>query len=189
MHMNHIFQLTWFGYFGYFYSFWAGKKQLKEVILPIPCLQSPIPPTSLCWSEHLVHVQIKTDFIWHYLLMYFLLSWQCWQTMGQGYSFIWHCELLLDDITPLNYLTSPSLNVFVRKYSWASERCREYTNDNHFVISTQLKSCDPDEQTFHFLCRSCFWSCLKIQSLFFSCSWKQTYLSLNEDFLHFQGFI
>lgn len=133
----------------------SRNKAVKGSNTPLPCLQLFISSPSLCWSEHLVHVQIKTGFTWHYSLIYFLLSWQCRQTMGQGYYFIWHCKLLLDHITPINCWISPSLTVFVRKYSWSSERClycSEYTHNNVFVIRTQLKSCDPDEHTLFMFC-------------------------------------
>ena len=46
---------------------------LKEAILSLRCLQPLVPSPSSCWYEHLLHVQIKTIFIWNYLLILFLL--------------------------------------------------------------------------------------------------------------------
>lgn len=86
----------------------SRNKAVEGSNTPLSCLQPLVPPPSLRWSEHLVHVQIKTGFIWHYFLIYFLLSWQYRQTMGEDYNFIWHCKLLLDDIMP-NELLSISL--------------------------------------------------------------------------------
>lgn len=171
----------------------SRKKAVEGSNTPFSCLQPPIPPPSLCWSEHLLHVQIKTGFIWHYLLIYFLLSWQCWQTMGQGYSFIWHCELLLDHITP------NELQIYSKREMLSKEVLMSFWEVPLWQrVHTWQPFCDKHTtkilwswwtQIFHILCRSCSWSCLKIQNLFSSCRSKQTHLSFNEDFLHFQGLI